>query len=270
MSKLRLGIVAVGYQCLRLCETLAPFVTLKCGVYDQDKGQYILEPHPELDIKIAVCAGLFKERWDAGEVYDNELNGNLLKAYEESGAIDKFIEVKEPILDFESRNYCWNYLQQFKPEVVMQSDIYDEFYTTLEIVKIINFVKNNPLVDTFHVRFRNYFGVDKPKKYVLDFCPPRINWNNRRGGIKRFYWDNFLEYESGQQSQVLSKMDIPVSVARPTHLSWVGSLEFLQKKRNYQIKALGHCSYCFKDGEIIIDEEYYKKLGIPLPEIHEA
>ena len=65
-------------------------------------------------------------------------------------------------------------------------------------------------------------------------------------------------------------MDIPTSVANPVHLSWVGSLDFLTRKIEYQHRALNCCSYCIKDGEIVINEEYYRKLGIPSPEIYEC
>ncbi len=275
MSKLKIGVIAVGYDCPRLNESLSAWVALKCGIRGT-KLEYIIPPNPDYDFKIVCTTALFKEYAELGAKYDNDRTERTLLAYEESGGIDKAIIVKEPISDFESRNYCWKALQEMDLDLdlIFQIDLYDEFYTSSEIVNCLEFVKKNPLVDWFGVNFKNY--VRDERHWIDGFCPPRIHWVKKHGGIDRFFHDNDLIYKNlldgrPKSSLECSRLEIPRAIAHVRHLSWCGPKEYLKKKIDYQMKALGTCSYVWDDlnNRLAFRREYYLQRGINPPEINE-
>jgi hypothetical protein len=252
----KIGIIAVGYQCKNLNQILEPWIKLK-KLYNQN-------------IYISVTTALFKEYWDLGKKYDNQEMENACVNLLENKDIDYFNVIKEPILDFESRNYCWNDLKDKNLDLVWQLDLYDEHYSYEEILKTINWIENNNLYDAYRINFKNYFGNINDKKYILDFNPPRINWVKKYNNIKRWYWDNWVEYNNGQKSELLCDYTIPYTICNPKHLSWVGDKDFLLNKIKYQHKALGCCSYTWDDKEdtLKFDLNYYLKYNIPIPKVY--
>lgn len=248
---MKIGIIGVGYQCEKISEKLSPFFSSSVQFYTW------------------ITSALFKENQDLGKTYENAKMEKELVLLQESKLIDGFSIVKDPILDFESRNECFNNLRQHDLDLVWQLDLFDEFYTPQEVLKTIGFIKNNPYYDSYHVNFKNYIGKNADR-YVLDFAPPRINWVKKNGGLKSWYWDNFVEFNNGAKSQNLSKIIIPKNICNPKHLSWVGSEEFLKNKIAYQHKALGHCSYVWNEekNDIDFDKSYYKKIGLAMPEVY--
>lgn len=262
---LKIGIIAVGYQSEFLSSSLAPWILLKCGGCD-DNGIRI-EPDSSLDIKICTVSALFKERWDMGEQYSNNKDEEMLNLLKNKGCIDKCIFVKHPIIDFESRNYSWNYLKQFDLDLIWQLDFGDEIYSIEQIKNIITFVNKNKLIDWFKVNFKNYVGTQKT--YINGFCPPRIHWVNKNGGIDKFVWDNDLIYKNSKHANQCSNIAIPKNIAHVAHYSWCGSSEFLKKKIEYQHRCLGTCSYKWDNltNSITFNLDFFKKNNIAIPEL---
>lgn len=253
----KIGIVGVGYQCNNLNEILEPWLKLKA-----------LYPN---SIFISITTALFKEQQELGKVYDNNEMEKEVNSLLSNNKIDYFNIVKEPILDFQSRNYCWENLKNHDLDLVWQLDLFDEYYSFEEIVNTLKWIKEEHLYDTYHVNFKNYIGINKDR-YVLDFAPARINWVKKNKGIKKWYWDNWLEYNNNIKSEFSSRRIIPRAICNPKHLSWVGTKDFLINKINYQHKAIGCCSYSWNNEkqDLDFDYNYYRKFNIIIPEIHKA
>src|SRR6266498_5349189 len=114
---LKISLILVAYQAEEyLNSCLAPFLELKHGIRDEWNNP-IKEPAENLDIKICAVSALFKEYAELFNLkYDNDKTSNILRSYEESGAIEKYIEIKDKnVLDYESRVAAWDYLKQFNP-----------------------------------------------------------------------------------------------------------------------------------------------------------
>jgi len=265
---MKIGVVVVGYRCERLNEVLAPWVDLKHGLQD-DLGGFISNKPENLDVQICWVSSVFKDS-GYGE-YDNEANANILRFYEQSGAIDKFIEIKDhQIKDFESRAIAWDYLKSTNPDIVIQLDG-DEFWTYKEIQKALGFVKRNPYVSCFRVRFKNYLGPIEDKTYVTDFSPLRIINNKLNGGIKQWYHDNDAEMNDGSRTETLATLTIPSQICFPAHYSWTYGKDPTRiiNKEKFQRKTLGVCSYKWneKEAKLGFDMGYYMKLGVCPPEV---
>lgn len=259
---MKIGIIAVGYQSEHLVNSLTPWLILKNGGYD---GANFIHKNLDLDIKICTASALFKERYDMGERYENTKDEELLSKLKGKNLIEECFFVKEPIVDFESRNYCWSYLKQFDLDLIWQLDFGDEIYTVDQILNTIKYIQKNKYTDWYRVNFKN-FTFDY-NHYVDDFTPPRIHWVKKNGGVDRFVWDNDLYYKNGLHSNQCSNIVIPKSICFPSHYSWCGSKEYLKKKVEYQMRCLGTCSFSWneKEEKLEFSKEYYKNK--PQPEL---
>lgn len=255
---MNIGVVAVGYQCKDLASILLPWFYLKTS--------------SKFNFKICAVSALFKERWDQGEVYKEypENTTSLLNAVDKK-ILDKYIQIDQPILDYQSRVAAWDYLKQFDLDYIWELDLYDEHYTTDEIENSLKWIEENSLYDFYRINFKNYFGRPEDQTYVLDFKPVRIINNKVHGGIKNFYWDNDVEFNDGTKTPNCAGAIIPRRICNPKHLSWVGDKSFLIKKIQYQLKAINTCSYkwCLEKDKLILNDEYYNKVRLPKPEIYE-
>lgn len=253
--KYKIGIIAVGYQCKNLHKVIEPWIKLK-NLYKEN-------------IYISITTALFKEYWELGKIYDNNEMENTCRNLLINNEINDFNIIKNPILDFESRNACWDNLKDKNLDLVWQLDLFDEYYSLEEILNTINWIQTNNLYDTYRVNFKNYFGEINSNNYILDFNPPRINWVKKFNGLNKWYWDNWIEYNNGQKSEFSSQCTIPTTICNPKHLSWVGPKDFLINKIKYQHKAIGCCSYKWdeKEDAIKFDLDYYIKYNKEIPEI---
>lgn len=253
---LKIGIIGVGYQCKHLNEILKPWIEIK-NLYPDS-------------FYISITTALFKEQWELGHVYDNKEMEEEISSLLSNNKIDYFNIIKDPILDFQSRNYCWENLKSHDLDLTWQLDLFDEYYSFDEILRTIEWINENNLYNTYRVNFKNFFGKENSKKYILDFNPPRINWVKKFGKLKNWYWDNWVEYDNGQKSEFASHYTIPTNICNPKHLSWVGDKEFLVNKINYQHKAIGCCSYKWDDlsNDLIFDLDYYKKYNKEVPKVY--
>jgi hypothetical protein len=277
-SKPILGIIAIGYDCPDVISTLAPWVLSKCGAPNEHTGIQDVAPNPLFDLKIVCVSALFKENRELGRVYaPNNACSETLRRYEASRAIDKFIEIDAPILDFEARNAGLDYLRQFNPDFIFQLDLFDEYYTLAQIHTICEFLHEHPWYDFYRINFRNYFGHIKDRTYVQDFRPVRILNNKNHGGVTRFYWDNDVTFADKTQTPNCAGTQIPYYMCNPCHLSWthddsVESKIRIKDKIAYQWRAIGTCSYRWnvERDTAEFNLAYYNRRGQSLPEIFHA
>ena len=261
---LKIGIIAVGYRCHEYINSvMAPWINAKFGIPELG-----IKPIEGVEFYIAATTALFKEYADMGEKYDNDRTETYLAAAKQSKLIDYVDIVKEPILDFQSRNYCWDNLKNLDLDLTWQLDLYDEVYTREQIEKIIEYIKENPYYDYYSVNFKNY-AIDI-NTYLDGFCPPRIHWVKRHGGIDQWVWDNDLRYKDGTLSVNCAKAIIPKGRAFVNHYTWCGDEDFLRKKVRYQNRALKTCSYVFNEQtkKLEFNKEYYTRLGQPIPTLY--
>ena len=258
---MKIGVIAVGYQSEYIIPSLAPWLLLKNGGYDNGET---IPKDPNLDIKICTTSALFKERYDAGERYENSKNEDFLKVLKSHNCIDEHFFIDKPIVDFESRNYCLDYLRQFDLDLIWQLDFGDEIYSAEYILNAVKFIEKNKFVDWFKINFKN-FTFDE-EHYLDNFAPPRVHWFNKNGGVHKFVWDNDLVYNNGLHSNQCSNIVIPKSICFPNHYSWCGSPEHLKKKIAYQMKCLGTCSFRWNDKEdkLEFNPDYYKNTSAPI------
>ena len=262
-------VIAVGYQCPRLNEVLAPWVALKCGIKD-DLGQEV-RPKSNHKFVISVAGALFKERREMGETYENSQNEALLQSYLNSGAIDALTFEKEKgILDFESRNLALEAARKLeieRPNLIWQLDLFDEYYQIEQIEAILKFIEANSYSDWYAVNFKNF--VNTTQTYVKGFCPPRIFWYDRHGGLEKFIWDNDWTWKNGCKTSVASRQEIPEQVALINHESWCGSPEFLKRKVEYQKRAINCCSFKWSEEKncLEFDTEYFNTIGKAVPQL---
>lgn len=270
---MKIACILVAYQAEEyLNSCLASWLSLKHGIRDEWNNP-LLPPAEDLDIRICAVSALFKEYADLFNLkYDNEKTAAILREYEKSAAIDKFIEIKEPILDFQSRVAGWNYLKEFNPDILIELDA-DEIYQRKEIIDLLKFVERNAEVDFYKIRFRNYVGSIKEKRYVENFCPVRVIRNDRNGGIKTFYWDNDIEFQNNVKTPACAGLTIPKNICFPDHKSWChndteNSKNKIKRKIKYQNKALGACSYIWNESAdcLELNPDYYKRLMLDAPE----
>jgi hypothetical protein len=259
---MKIGIVATGFNI-------------------KEHGNYVLsawikqkENNKEHEFIISVNYGIFDEYI---KLYKNnnikiEEDGSLerLKELKNNGKIDYIFE-HNGLQENEARNGALKYLLDNNVDVVWILDLVDEIYTEEEINKIIKYIQKYPSTDYYKINFKNY--VFDNKHYVLGFCPSRIFWNNKHNGIKRFSWDNDIEYNDGMDSRNCVSIEIPRNFAFIKHYTWCGSKEYIKNKIAYQYLHFGNgnCSYKWHDklNEMIFDDDFYKRYNMQKPMVYE-
>ncbi len=266
---MKIGVILVAYEAPSLNRLLAPWMSCKRGIFN-DLNELVVPPLPNTEIVICAVSAVFQEYYDLGVRYDNRSTEKTLLSYKEFGEIDEYITIKDkPIIDFQSRSAAWGYLKDKNVDVTIQLDS-DEFYSLDDVVKLISYIESNPFYDYYRINFKNYFGQQNEKTYVLDFKPVRVIWNNKHGGIKDWIWDNDVSFKDGTRTPHCAGKTIPINICHPTHYSWVGDKNTLIRKINYQLKCLGCCSYKWSEeqNKLVFNEPYYASHGLPLPDIY--
>jgi len=253
-KKIKIGLIVTAYQCKNLDFLDNWIKAKKSGI---------------ADIRIAVTTALFKEYADLGAKYDNEQTELLLTSAKEDSNIDYLNVIKHPILDWQNREISLQSLKAENVDFIWQLDS-DEYYSLEEIKNAIEWLKSNDLYDFYRVNFRNYIGKPEDRTYVLDFKPVRIINNRNHNGISKFYFDNDVEFNNKTRTPFCAGTAIPIRVCQPKHFSWVGSKEFLNRKIEYQKKAIGTCSYAWdvENDCLIFNKEYYNQRGIDAPAVY--
>lgn len=266
---IKIALIVVAYNSENYINScLAPFLRIKHGL-KSEWNEVIEKPSEEIDIKICAVSAVFKNSGYNGT--ENEKTSNILRNYEQSGAIEKYIEIKNNIIeDYESRMTAWEYLKDFDIDYVFQLDA-DEFWTKEQIINTINLIKRYEFTECFKIRFKNYIGKLEDKTYVDNFYPLRIINNKLNKGFKTFTWDNDGIWNNGKQTQSAASIIIPKNIAFVEHLSWIYEKDpqRIINKINFQKSNLGCCSYKWneKENKLVFDLEYHNRYNISVPEI---
>jgi hypothetical protein len=204
------------------------------------------------------------------QLQDTETVNKLKTIYK-----DKFQYIYNESVSNDStvRNYPLKYLLAQNVDYIWLLDA-DEFYTEKDIDRIMNFVEHESFISFFKINFKNYFNDNN--HWIDGFCPPRIfktKVNNLK--LDSFYYENDVYYTDKNNNKVdykqLSNVSIPKTIAHIDHYSWCGSKEFLKNKVKYQNhRYKGICSYKWSESKNCLDfnENFYKMIGQPIPEIH--
>lgn len=259
---MKIGIIAQGRNCADvLDDVLAPWI----------------EAMKKHEIHICLTSATFKEMEKLGEPpHNTDLTKEAFEAYQKkypdniSTAIFTYYATEA-----QSRGYACSILMQNKCDLIWMLDLSDEYYTTQQIDKIIEFVKSEPFTTWFRLSFKNYV-FDKKTYLSQPFTPPRI-WRTNIGGYKLSdcVYDNDFVYLNSIGAQIsdkqLSNYIIPRGVAWIKHYSWLSD-ERGKLKVKYQASHFSHgagCSYSWNEKENRLDwnKEYFKKVGEVIPKI---
>jgi hypothetical protein len=257
---MRVGIVNINYECAAtMIRAFDAWRLIKAGVLD-------------LEVFIASLHVCFPETASLGfPVESSDRTIISLKNLYNQKIIDALCIEGESLEEQLAWSKALNALPSDIDYLLMLNS--DECWEIEQVKKAFEFVTANPLVDYFKVNFKNYFG---PKSYVDNFVVPRI-WNmKRRGGVKRFYKDDLVEFNDGTYDTDCSSMVIPKRKVFPAHWSWSLPPEcppeqneaFIKRKLGFQKLRYKNCSYKWDDNKgLILNEDYYKMIGQPMPEV---
>lgn len=249
---MKVGLSCIGYECAEhLDAVLAPW--LSCS---------------EHEIIISVAHGIFPETACFGyPIFSTDETIPKLQALANNGKIH-FQIAETPTFERDLRNITLPPLMEKEPDVIWLLDLQDEIYTPEEISNIIKFINKNGEFDWFKINFKNY--VFNTHTFIDDFVAPRIWRTDRNGGIAGFYYDNEMIFKNGELQSAFLNTTVPLDLAFPKHLSWVGSKEYLKRKVKFQHQHYGHCSYRWNEelNRLEFDYSYYSKLNKPLPPIY--
>lgn len=247
---MRFGIVYTGFNNFKYAkESILPWIFLKYT-------------YPENFFISAVSVPFLEYK---NEIIEEDKTTEFLKTLSEAKIIDSCFSEPRYIKENEARNLGLKMLLKKGIDYIMIVDS-DELYTTRDIIKIINFVKQNNF-DGYKINFKNY--IYDGKHYLEGFCPPRIYKNNIYNGINSFYWDNEIIYNNGRTDKNIRFIDIPKEVAFIKHMTWLN--ENGEQKVKYHHKHFGGCSYIWNQETktLKLDLSYYDKMGYERPIVHE-
>jgi len=200
-------------------------------------------------------------------------SGEIIRDYFLNGFIDQITVHDNPLEEVVARGNALNYLKSVNCDAVIQVDS-DEFYTLEQIEKILQIVNANPYIVWFRLSLKNY--IFDGKTYLEEpFQPPRIHRIKTIDGFEAagFWDDNSVFYTNGKntyQDRSFPTKTIHKNIVWVKHLTWLND-ERGRDKVNYQKSRWGNdlCSYEWDDErkELKFNEAYYKRMGIPLPQI---
>jgi len=246
---MKIGILGCFYDCAEDLES----VLLPWREYKSQSTKH--------SVLMACVNSQFKEYGDLG--YENE-NQETIEKIVKNDTIDQYYVSPVPLMEHEARNLPLGYLLQNDVDAFWLLDG-DEFYTYGDINNIINFVEENADYDYYEINFKNY--ILDGKSWTDGFCPSRIFWTKKNGGVKGFYWDNDIIYGENTPHKNLSRLEIPRNIAHVRHMTWLHTNG--KKKVEYHSKHFGECSYKWNEEkeQLEIDKDYYKKHNKEMPKI---
>ena len=181
-----------------------------------------------------------------------------------------------------SRDLCLNYLKPHKCDIIWLVDG-DEFYTEKQIKDILHFVEETPDQDAFSVYFKNY-TTSKPY-FTEPWSRPTLYRNRLYGGIKRFYFDAFFDFEDDIHSvDDLYMFQIPKYIAFVEHDSWTFREATIDKIKYQKVRyekwwhkirkrwiywpEESRCMCEHVDGKIYLSEIFYQIRDSVMPALH--
>jgi FkbM family methyltransferase len=227
---------------------------------------------------LIVCLDVSFAENGGGNSTDGSLE--LIQQYKKEDKIDHFEILPPNLKEHEARNVGLKWLLDKGCDLIISIGV-DEFYSVLEIRKILNYINSQPLIAVFKIHYKNY--VFDQQHYILGFKPNRV-WRVSCGKYRlvEFFNDDDCLYKDADSGCVrdssLPCKVIPNSVAFVGHYTWLND-ERSRRKVEYQEKHMGNvvgdpkaaCSFRWDHNLNCLkwNEEYYKKTGQPLPEVFE-
>lgn len=230
-----------------------------------------------VDLKIALLDGCFNE-FEAENNSRTSTDGSAEIAAEwlKNNDIDFFQQFINGEKECAARNIGLNYLLEQDVDVVITWGL-DEIITENQILKLVNFIKGNPLMCWFKINYKNFVFTDDA--YLLDFAPPRVfRVKYQELKLKEFYFDddvlyfgndNFNNKNVNVDYKRLSCSRIPVRLLLVNHYTWLNN-ERSKKKVEYQSKHFQNgfgCAFKWNNDKNCLEwnEDYYKKLNQSIP-----
>lgn len=236
------------------------------------------------DIVIAAVSSAFKEMVELGVPDIDDGTQKYLQSITPKGINYLWIQTpRENINDYkteyEVRNEGLKYLLEAGVTDVLILDS-DEIFTDKEIDNLIEYVNwpESQLYGWFKIRYKNLTFDDK--HYTNDFTPPRwfrVNINGYR--LNTCVYDNNFSYHGTITRDIVTEQKfpskvIPSSLVHPLHHSW-NDPERSKKKINYHLKRWSPpngngCSFQWNNDKNCLEwnEDYYRRFGISIPELH--
>lgn len=218
---------------------------------------------------ISAVSASFAEYKDAGITEDS--TKERLRWHFNQRNIDYLSDNLEWVSEKEARNAALKPLLQVGCDTIIMVDL-DEFYAVQDIENIFNYVKLEKWISSFSVCLKNF--VFDHKTYLEEpFTPNRI-WRVKTNGYELggCIYDNNMSYVSVDGKTIgenqLPHKKIPQSVAWVRHLTWMDDQKS-KAKISYQMKRWNVCSYKWNEEKDCLEfnEEYYKKVGQPIPRV---
>ena len=264
---MKYGILCCGYACDKdLDKVMSPWFNLS----------------KKYNFVFSFVNARFKEYEELNINQNNTKTLQKLLGYIQDKKVNYLESPSVALYEHEARNLALNHLLHEKVDFVWLLDLSDEFYTEGQIEKIIEYInrRDNYLYCWFSIPFKNY--IFSGKEYIKGFCPPRI-FRRTVGDmvcleIDRFYFDNDILYKvvndfySERSYKILSNKSIPDFQLNGgvCHVTWLDN-ETSHQKVLYHEKHFKHgagCSYKWENGHLSFNENYYNRLGIPIPEVY--
>lgn len=248
---MKIGVILVGREC-------------------EDMLEKVLEPFMAFpQIKVKMVSAKFKNftEDDGSNKKTIDLAWKLCQKYNMSFDFTNFLEEMN---ENELRSQGLEYLREWGNfDYVWLVDA-DEIYEKSQIQNIINELEIDPLMTCWYLHFKNY--VFDNQTFIEGTCSPRIfKWEYRGALIHDFFWDCDVRYQKPDGTFISYKNTgigkIPLDKAWIQHYSWNDPIRSY-KKIKYQeehFKGGFGCSFKWENGKLAFNEEYYSKIGEPIP-----
>jgi hypothetical protein len=262
---MKIGVILAAYNCHEFIdECLEPWLRIK-------------ELDDDIEIIIAATSGRFSLYRDLGIP---EKNSETISKLHTKG-LDFMVSTSGDNLleEDRSRDICLEYLKPHNCDIIWLLDG-DEIYSEQQIRGIIDFMERRPDKEGFSIWLKNY--AIKYPYFIPPWSRPTIYRNRIYGGIGRFYFDSFFEFQDGIHGiRDIEIEQIPKNVAFIDHYSWTDR-EATRDKIKYQNSRYAHnttypggivpeggrCQYeCDEDG-IFFSKVFHQMRGIEIPSIH--
>lgn len=262
---MKIGVILAAYNCHEFIdECLEPWLRIR-------------ELDDDIEIIIAATSGRFSLYRDLGIPEKNSETINKLYTkgldFVVSTSGDNLLE------EDRSRDICLEYLKPHNCDMIWLLDG-DEIYTEQQIRGIIDFMERRPDKEGFSIWLKNY--VIKYPYFIPPWSRPTIYRNRIYGGIGRFYFDSFFEFQDGIHGiKDIEIEQIPKNIAFVDHYSWTDR-EATRDKIKYQNSRYAHnttypgeiapegsrCQCEYDADGIFFSKAFHQSRGMEIPSIH--
>lgn len=261
---MKIGVIFALYNCEEyLDDCLAPWIKLR-------KSHNLI---------LSATSGRFKPYADLGIPDKNQETINKIA----KKGLDFVASTSgDNLLDEDSsRNVCMNYLKPHNCDLIWLVDG-DEIYTEGQIKGIIDFTERNPNYEGFSIYLKNY-AISYPY-FIPPWSRPTLYRNRAYGGINRFYFDSFFEFNDGIHGvKDIELLQIPKRISFVDHHSWTDREATRDKIRYQNVRystyfrdGIFHevpeglrCQYEIINNGIYFNRAFHQGRSMEIPSLHE-